>query len=257
MHSLNDAAQGQCKLYKLLRSLYLFTDISDEVVARFYRAAEIVCYKKGSTLYIEGEPANYFYIIVSGWLRKFRTTDDGEEVNLNMLTEHGIVGYNALFEQGKYTVSAQVVEDTRALKIPLSTMREQLSLSSRLAFNLMSIMVQRQRHHEAQVEQYLLFKAPKRIACFVVGLCKKQELQDGLVLDLPYKKSLIASTLGMTEATFSRALNFLRKNAGLSITGTQVKINSVADLLRFVESAIYDKYNKPGLEKVSSDTLPA
>jgi CRP-like cAMP-binding protein len=60
------------------------------------------------------------------------------------------------------------------------------------------------------------------------------EQKDGVVLNLPYDKTLIASVLGMKGATFSRALNILRDETGLHITGTRVTIDSIDRLLKFV-----------------------
>ena len=55
------------------------------------------------------------------------------------------------------------------------------------------------------------------------------------MLDLPYDKSLIANTLGITGPTFSRALNMLRDETGTRISGTRVTIESMKKLLKFVD----------------------
>jgi hypothetical protein len=59
---------------------------------------------------------------------------------------------------------------------------------------------------------------------------------------LPYDKSLIAYTLGMKGATFSRALNILRQKTNMRITGSRVEIDSVEDLARFVYGAFATQY---------------
>ena len=99
---------------------------------------------------------------------------------------------------------------------------------------MLTAMVEYQRRHELQLEQYLLYSAPQRIGCFLLGLCPTLEQIDGVVLTLPYDKNLIASTLGMKGATFSRALNILREETGIHIAGTRVTIDSMERLLTFV-----------------------
>jgi CRP-like cAMP-binding protein len=93
-------------------------------------------------------------------------------------------------------------------------------------------MVQYQRRHEMQLEQYLLYSAPQRIGCFLLGLCPVLEQIDGVVLTLPYDKMLIASTLGMRGATLSRALNILRDETSLQISDSRVTIDSMARLIK-------------------------
>ena len=151
-----------------------------------------------------------------------------------MLSKYSITGENAIFEHGCFTSNAQVAEDAQILCIPLCILKEQLSVNNLLAFNMLNSMVQDRRMHELQLKQYLLYSAPQRIGCFLLGLCPTLEQKDGATLNLPYDKTLIASTLGMKGATFSRALNILRHETGIVITGTRVTIDSISRLLEFV-----------------------
>ena len=216
------------------KSLRLFGNLPDENVAQFADAAQVGNYKKGQFLYLEDERADFFYVICSGWLKLFHKTQEGEEVVLAMLTKDGIIGENAIFERGRFISSAQVVEDAQILSISLALLKEQLRINTQLAVNMLGSMVQYQRRHELQLEQYLLYTAPQRIGCFLLGLCPVQEQKDGVIITLPYDKALIASVLGMKGATFSRALNILREETGIQITGTRVTIDSIGRLLKFV-----------------------
>jgi len=218
------------------KNLMLFANLRDEDVVLFADASQINNYKKGKFLYLEEEPADSFYVICSGWLKLFHTTEEGEEVNLAVLTANSITGENAIFEHGSYTSSAQIVEDAQILSVPISLLKEQLRVNNRMAFNMLTCMVQYQRLHALQQEQYFLYSAPQRVGCFLLGLCPTVEQKDGIILNLPYDKTLIASILGMKGATFSRALNILREEAGLHINGTRVTIDSIASLFKFVGS---------------------
>ena len=225
---------AEYKSLAFFKELTLFSGLSDEEIKRFADMSQSKPYKKGQIIYLEGERANSFYIICSGWIKLFNTTDEGEEVILAMLTKDSITGESALFEEGLYTSGAQVAEDVQMLSIPLSILKEQLRVNTQLAFNMLASMTKYQRRHEMQLEQYLLYSAPQRIGCFLLGLCPLLEQKDGVILDLPYDKTLIASTLGMKGPTFSRALNILRDETETRISGTRVTIHSIKRLLDFV-----------------------
>lgn len=230
--------QSESQYYKSLaffKTLTLFINFCDEDITRFTAAAHANAYQKGRMVYLEKERADFFYIICSGWLKLFRSTDEGDEINLAVLTKGSIAGESAIFEQGRYTSSAQMVEDGFILSIPLTLLQQELSTKNRLAFNMLTTMVEYRRRHELQLEQYLFYSAPQRIGCFLLGLCPKLEQKDGVELNLPYDKTLIASTLGMKGATFSRALNILREETGIHISGTNVTICSIKKLLKFVD----------------------
>jgi len=236
MMSIKERTANETKdtLITFLKNLPLFADLSNEVVARFSDVAQIKSYKKGHLLYLRGEQANFFYIICSGWLKLFHTTEEGEEVSLVMLTKNKVAGESAIFEHGRYTSSAQVVEDAEIISIPLALLKEQLKINHQLAYNMLTAMAEYRIHHEVQIEQHFLYSAPQRIGCFLLGLCPTLEQKDGVVLNLPYDKTIIASTLGMKGATFSRALNILRDETGISVSGTRVTIDSMERLLNFV-----------------------
>jgi CRP-like cAMP-binding protein len=234
------------KSLAFFKNLTLFTDMPDAEVARFADTAQIKNYKKGKLLCLEGEQAEFFYIICNGWLKLFHTTEEGEEVILAMLTRDSVIGDNAIFEDGRFTSSAQVAEDAQIISVPLALLKEQLHVNNQLALNMLTSMVQYQRQHELQLKQYLLYSAPQRIGCFLLGLCPVLEQKDGVVLNLPYDKTLIASTLGMKGATFSRALNILREETGIQIVGALVTIDSMERLLKFVNGC----YSHPHLRRV-------
>lgn len=225
---------AEYKSMTFLKGLTLFASLSDEEIKLFSDMSRLKSYKKGQIVYLEGEQADSFYIICSGWIKLFNTTDEGEEVILAMLTKDSVTGESALFEDGLFTSGAQVAEDVQILSIPLYILKEQLRVNTQLAFNMLTSMTQYQRRHEMQLEQYLLYSAPQRIGCFLLGLCPLLEQKDGVILNLPYDKTLIASTLGMKGPTFSRALNILRDETETRISGSRVTIISIKRLLDFV-----------------------
>jgi len=229
-----DKRSLRSKSFNFLHDLQLFQDLSDEEMSCFSDAALFKSYKKGEHLYIEGEEAKFFYVVCSGWLKLMRVTQDGEEIVLGMLTKNNITGEGAIFEDGFFTCSAQIAEDAQILSIPIAVLKQQMSISTRFAMNMLASMIQYQRLREMQLEQFLLYNAPQRVGCFILGLCPSEEQVDGVQIDLPYDKALIAGTLAMTGSTFSRALNVLHDEAGISIEGSRVTITSIKRLLKFV-----------------------
>lgn len=230
----SNAATQQCGSLDFFKNLTLFENLPEKEIARFVDAAQIKSYKKGQVLYVEGEKARYFYIICNGWVKLLHATEDGEETIIAMLTKNNIAGESAFFEEGNFASTAEIAEDAQILSIPIALLKEQMGVSNRLALNMLASMIQYQRRHEMQLEQFLLYSAPQRVGCFLLGLCPTREQKDGVVITLPYDKTLIANLLGMKGPTFSRALNMLRDHTGTNITGTRVTVGSMKKLLKFV-----------------------
>ena len=216
-----------------LRSAPIFSNLTDAHIAIFQNEARPRSYKKGKVLYLEEESAEYFYVILSGWIKLFHTMPEGDEVIIDMLTKGDLVGESAIFEKGFHTSSAQIVEDTRLLCIPMHTLRDQISRSASLAYNMLSALSRHHRRACGEMALHAKQSAPQRVGYFLLKFCPKNKRQS-IKFALPYDKTLIASALGMKNETFSRALNSLRQNIGLRIVGASVEINSVEQLAGFV-----------------------
>jgi CRP-like cAMP-binding protein len=224
-----------------LRSVSLFSNLSNEEIAYFQDAAQARSYDKGKILYLQDEPAEFFYVICSGWIKLFYTMPEGEEVIIDMLTTGHLVGESAIFELGRHTSSAQVIEKVQLLSIPSRLLKERIRLSPALALSMISSMFRHHRRHYGEIALNAMQSAPQRIGCFLLRLCPPDK-KKRVVFELPYDKTLIASTLGMKGATFSRALNILRQKTALRINGTRVEIDSVDQLAKFVYGSLAAKY---------------
>jgi CRP-like cAMP-binding protein len=233
-----------------LRGASLFSNLSDRELACFQNTAQMRPYKRQKILYLQGEPAEFFYVIKSGWVKLFHTMPEGEEVIVDMLTTGHMVGENSIFEQGCHTSSAQVIEDVQLLSISSRTLKEQISLNPSLALGMLSSMSRHHCRHYSLIALNAMQSAPQRIGCFLLRLCPSDK-KNHITFHLPYDKALIAKTLGMEGATFSRALNILRRKTAIRISGSRVEIDSVEQLAKFVYGSLAKDY-LPGKQRSST-----
>lgn len=63
-------------------------------------------------LFLEGEPGDSVYRLVSGSIRLFRSTPDGREVTIHMVAPGDLFAEIVLFERDTYPVSAVATEDS-------------------------------------------------------------------------------------------------------------------------------------------------
>lgn len=224
-----------------LKNAALFANLPDEEIAYFQDAAQMRSYKKGKILYIEEDPAEFFYVICEGWIKLFHTMPEGEEVIVDTLTTGHTVGESAIFELGRHTSSAEVIEDVQLLVIPAHTLKEHIRYSPTLALAMLSSMSRHYRRHYGEIALNAMQNAPQRIGRFMLKLCPKDKTKD-IIFQLPYEKTLIAYTLGMKGATFSRALNILREETDIRVNGARVEIDSIDSLMEFVYGPLATKY---------------
>ena len=219
----------------------LFEGISADSKAKFEKAMVSRPVRKGEMIFLQEDDAKFFFIIKSGWVKLFRETLDGEEAIVDIITETHVFGNHALFEESKYSYSAEAVEQTVLCQIPLQTLMDCVTKDQKLAINLMKLFSIRQKKHRREIEHLTIQTAPQRIGCFLLRLCKDRGAKN-VKLHLPYDKSLIASRLGMKAETFSRALSKLREEVGIDISGSTVIVPSVNTLAEYTCSACSDSF---------------
>jgi len=227
-------AERQRQSLGRLKDVWLFSNLSDKEIAPFDDAVQTQSYEKGQTLYCQGEPAEFFYVICDGWVKLLRTTPKGDKIIVDIITTGDMFGESAIFERGRHMCSAQVIEGVHLLRIPSKLLRDQIRRNPKLALSMLTSMSQHHRGRHAENALNAMQMAPQRVGRFLLRLCPPRNGKKRVVFHLPYDKTLIAHTLGMENATFSRVLNVLRQKAAIRISGTRVEIDSVKELTKFV-----------------------
>lgn len=216
---------------KLIASLQLFSGLSREDMDTLLRHGQIRDFSKGKLLFLEGEQANRFYIILKGWVKIYKGTAAGEETILQMLSSGDSIMESAVYLNTPFPVSAQIVENATLLSIPTPVLREQIKSNNGLALNLLASMSSRSQGLIRQIEDARLKTVDERIGWFLLQLLLEQgRLSRGV--KLPYDKSLIASYLDMKRETFSRSLKRL-KAKGFTIENDTIVIPDLGALCGF------------------------
>ena len=216
--------------FEFIRNQALFRDLDDDKVNTIIGDAIPTEYPRGKVLFHQGDPADHFYIILTGWVKIFRISADGHEAVIGVFSEGETVADAAIFLGRRFPASGEVVEDATILRISGVRLRNCIYEDPSIALSMLASMSLHMKSLIDQVAQMKLYHGPQRVASFLLRLCP---IPSGpAVVSLPYEKTLIASRLGMQPESLSRALNKLR-NLGVTVNHGHVVVNDVAELARF------------------------
>jgi CRP/FNR family transcriptional regulator, dissimilatory nitrate respiration regulator len=207
----------------------LFAGLEASGLADLLAEAVVRCFSRNALLFIEGEPAGQFYVVLDGWVRLYRQTTDGRESVIALLARGESFAEAAMFLGGRFPVSAAVVDEARLLVIPAKSFRRALQSDTELCFRMMASMALHLRRLVGQVEQLTVRSSSERVAQFLLKLARNGA--ESAIVQLPYDKGLIAARLGMQPETLSRALAKLRP-LGVDTHGSRVTIRDIAALRR-------------------------
>lgn len=217
---------------EVVQRLPLFATLSSDTLEALLEGSTTREYEKGEILFHREDPANGFFVVLSGWVKLYRTTQDGGEAVLGIFSRGESIAEAAAFLNKSYPVSAEAAEESRVLRIQTKKFLDQLRNTPEIAVNMLASMSRRLHHLVMEVEQLKTRTATRRMVEFLVHLCTVREGPQ--VIMLPYDKHLISGRLGIKPESLSRILARLRK-MGVKTDQNRVAINDVAVLIRFCE----------------------
>ena len=214
-----------------LQSLPFFSGLPESDLSALCQAAQVRDFDKGQTIFVRGDKAGSFYIVMNGWVKIYRDTHEGKEAVLSLFTRTDTFGEAVVFEGADYPYSAQAVEKTKVITIPAPALKERAKNNPAILVRMMQTLSQHLNRVQLENEHLAQMSAPQRVGCLLLQLSIGTE-GDSRIVHFPYDKSLAATKLGMKAETFSRALSQL-KNIGVNVKSDEIHIADFNGLIQF------------------------
>jgi len=219
-------------IIEILKHTSLFENCDDDIMSSFSAQSTFQSFEKGQVLFLHEEPAKRFFIIINGWVKLFRETLEGTQAVVDILSDNHIFGETSIFQNDTYPYSAEAVEPTKVLSLPLNLLKSEIEINPKIASSMLSSMAKFRRQQDQELEHRALQNAPQRIGCFLLRLTNQNDT-GAVKIHLPYDKSLVASRLGMQPETFSRALAKLKDATGMEINGSTIELGDIKQLINY------------------------
>jgi len=129
--SLETAAPGD-SLVHALRAVPLFQQLRDDQLASITGAGHIVSLGAGQVVFLEGDPADTLYIVLSGSVTIYRRDTEGVEVVIASVEAGGFFGEIALLDGGARSASVRVATDAEFLTVERPAFLQLLAASPAL-----------------------------------------------------------------------------------------------------------------------------
>jgi CRP-like cAMP-binding protein len=193
-----------------LRRVNVFREATDEDLKLLAQEAVLRSIEEGEFFFFQGDPATYFYILVTGRAKLVQTNPAGQQVNLRTLTAWEIFGaLGAVRENATYPATAQALESSTALAIKSEFLKEMMQTRPHLNINLMQLMTGYIMEMQERYRELATEKVERRIALTVLRLAgqigKRLEGRE-IAVELPLSRQDVAEASGTTIFTVSRVL---------------------------------------------------
>jgi len=142
----SDGGQKMLTIEKviILKSVNIFANSSEEVLAEVAALLEGIEVKAGETIFHKGDPGNSMYIIIQGRVRVY----DGDKT-INVLGERDIFGELALLDPEPRSASVTAVEETSLFRLDRDAFYELMASDIEVVRGIVHVLCQRLRRMTA------------------------------------------------------------------------------------------------------------
>ncbi|MDV7340165.1 cyclic nucleotide-binding domain-containing protein [Terasakiella sp. A23] len=185
----------------------LFRGLDMDDLGVLLKQAVVVDEDKGSLLFSQGDKADRFYILLEGRVKLFTANDEGEESIVEIFSNQMSFAEAAMFASARFPVNCETLLKSRLVRIDGGPFLKTLEDNSRISQTILAKMAGRYRDLLGDLIQLKTQSPAQRLAALFLSLAGDQE---GVGVELPYDKHLIAARVGMKPESLSRALGRLR-----------------------------------------------
>jgi CRP/FNR family transcriptional regulator, dissimilatory nitrate respiration regulator len=191
-------------------------------------------FRKGETVFSEGEEANGFYVVARGRVKVYKLSPDGKEQILHIFGPGDPFGEVPVFTGQRFPAHAEALEESRVLFFPKQSFVKLITQNPTLALNMLGVLSKRLRRFTALIDDLSLKEVPGRLAAHLLFLSRKEK--GSKELELSITKAQLASLLGTIPETLSRILAKMTAQGLIETQGRRIRILDRESLQELVDS---------------------
>lgn len=225
-----------------IRALQLFAGMTPDSFAQATHGALLQKYPAGTTLIYEGDNLDFLYILLDGSVELHAHWHD-KESTMAVLRPISTFILAAVVLDAPALMSARTLARSDVIMLPASALRQTMQSDASFAFAAAQELSGCYRGLVRTIKGQKLRSGAERLANY---LLTQQVRQGGVAtIELPHEKRILASLLGLTPESLSRALSALSKY-GVEVQGASVTLSNTAALARMARpSPLLDNHMPP------------
>jgi CRP/FNR family transcriptional regulator len=221
------AGPSQSELLAAMRKVPMFSALAEPAVRDLLAACHTVALATGRQVFTPSQPADRFYVVLSGRVKLYKLSARGDEQTLHLFGPGDTFGEAAMLGGGAFPAMCEVLQDARLLVVPRRAIVAAVSRSGELAMAMLAGMSAKLREFNRLIGDLSLKDVPSRLAGVLLELHRSA---GAATFRLPQTKRQLAARIGTIPETFSRALGRMKADGVLRVRGSQITILDAAAL---------------------------
>ncbi len=189
-------------------------------------------YKKGQTLFFQGNPAFGIYCIKTGKIKISKVGGDGKEIILRISGPGDILGHQNLYSNENYTATATVIEEATVCFLDKKYMLSLIAKEPDVAIKLIRKLSDEMATFEDRNAAMSYKNVRERLAELLLTLKNSYGVTDygRIRLDIKLTREEMASLVGTANETVIRFISEFKEEGILEQEGKVIYITNVDKL---------------------------
>jgi CRP/FNR family transcriptional regulator len=204
-------SSGRCprrRWWRFLTQCAAFAGLPTREIEALARVALEERHRARSSVFMEGDPARWFYLVKTGHVKIVRHSKTGKDVVLELLGPGEVFGGVAVIEKRAYPAAAEATESTVVVKIPADPMIALADRHPSFIREMARLIGRRLRAAHDSVTSLAVDPVEARLAAALVRLAEREGTRgkDGVTLPFHLTRQSLADMTGTTVETTIRVI---------------------------------------------------
>ena len=220
-----------------LKRIPIFSALNDEELKEIQSFLIRENFKKKQEIFSEGDPSDWFYILVNGKVKITKLSHDGREIIIELISPPDFFGGFAVLKGFPYPANAVAMEDSNVIKISRYNLLKVIDRFPNVMYDITSNLGDRIREFHDTLKNIALERVESRIAALLLKLADKagEKKDKTILINIRLTKQDIAEMVGTTVETTIRVMSKFKKSGYITDKDGKVLIKDLDAL----ESIVY------------------
>lgn len=219
---------------EILARAGIFQGIAPDAVAALARHLQRVAFPRRRTVFVEGEPGDDLYVILSGAVKIRHQTPDGRETVFAVLGPGDVFGELALFDPGPRTSTVSTLTEVEAMRMDRNALRTWIAERPEIAEELLRVLARRLRRTNNTLCDLIFTDVPARVAKQILDLAMRFGVStgDSVRVEHHLTQKELAQLVGSSRETVNKALSDFTQRGWIRQQGKVLIVDQPAQLAR-------------------------
>jgi CRP/FNR family transcriptional regulator len=208
----------------LLKSIPCFANLDSNALERLLEKTIEQSFSKGEIILLEGEPCPGLFILKTGSVKLYRTSDMGNEQIMRVVGARGCFECAPLFDHGRNPISAQTLEPSKVVFILAASFDTLINDYPEVALQFAQILSMRLRTSLNTIGDFSFKPVSSRIAKLLLQMGEREHNKRQFSLSVPLTQHNLSCIVGCTRQSVNNSLQEMARNGIIVIKNRTIVV---------------------------------